>query len=137
MKEKNTIKITESKLHYMIEEIVKDVIKNKILHESNDLYDMDFADSMEDSDSDQYNKDTYRGVPGTRLMQNGENSEISYKSHTIKEYDIDDFMWDEYQEDCESKDIEPDDDDFEEWVEQQGIPYIKGVLDDFINQQYN
>ena len=137
MKEKNTIKIPESKLHYMIEEIVKDVIKNKILHESNDLYDMDFADSMEDSDSDQYNKDTYRGVPGTRLMQNGENSEISYKGHTIKEYDIDDFMWDEYQEDCESKDIEPDDDDFEEWVDQQGIPYIKGILDDFINQQYN
>ena len=137
---RNTIRLNESTLHKIIKESVK-----RVLRESGHLYWRD-EEGVAHSNSKTY----YRGVPGALFVSHGEwaDPEILYKGHEINYYDIEDILWDWYNEfiKYESKSVKekfskdmgvdaiPDNNDvYEKFIEWYGgVDFVEGVLDNFV-----
>lgn len=137
---RNTIRLNESTLHKIIKESVKRVLK-----EGGNLYWRD-ADGVAHTNSETY----YRGVPGALFVYYGEwaDPEILYKGNEINYYDIEDILWDWYNEFIKyesesvkekfSKDMGvdaiPDNNDvYEKFIEWYGgVDFVQGVLDNFV-----
>lgn len=137
---RNTIRLNESTLHKIIKESVK-----RVLREGGNLYWRD-ADGVAHTNS----KTLYRGVPGAIFVSHGEwaDPEILYKGKEINYYNIEDALWDFYNEfmkneseqekDIFSKDMGvdavPDNDDvyekFIEWC--GGVHFVQSELDDIV-----
>lgn len=137
---RNTIRLNESTLHKIIKESVK-----RVLREGGNLYWRD-ADGVAHTNSKTY----YRGVPGALFVYYGEwaDPEILYKGNEINYYDIEDILWNWYNEFIKyesesvkykfSKDMGvdaiPDNNDvYEKFIEWYGgVDFVQGVLDNFV-----
>lgn len=116
--------ITESQLRQIVKESIKRVLK-----EGGNIYWKD-----EDCTPHTNSRETYRGVPGTIYVWHGEWADptIIYKDQEINYWDIEDYMWDIYKEDCEENGEHPTEDGFEDWLAGKGTGWIQGCLDDII-----
>lgn len=76
-------------------------------------------------------EETYRGVPGSIFIWNGEWSgpEIIWKGISLNVNDIEDELWYSYKYDCTKNNIKPIEDDFEDWLKRLGTDYITSELD--------
>lgn len=137
---RNTIRLNESTLHRIIKESVK-----RVLMEGGHLYWKD-KDGVAHTNS----KVLYCGVPGALFVSHGEwaDPEILYKGNEINYYDIEDILWDWYNEFIKyesesvkekfSKDMGvdaiPDNNDvYEKFIEWYGgVDFVQGVLDNFV-----
>jgi hypothetical protein len=117
------MKITKSELKQIVSESIK-----RVMNEAGHLY---FRD--EDGNAYTNSKETWRGVPGTTFIYHGEWSdpEVWYKGHEINANDLEEYMWEEYKNDCFDNETEPNEDDYESWLEKQGTSWIQAILDNF------
>ena len=133
-------RLNESTLHKIIKESVK-----RVLREGGNLFWRD-ADGVAHTNSKTY----YRGVPGALFVYYGEwaDPEILYKGNEINYYDIEDILWNWYNEFIKyesesvkekfSKDMGvdaiPDNNDvYEKFIEWYGgVDFVQGVLDNFV-----
>lgn len=121
---KRRIRLTESQLHDIIKESVK-----QVLIEGGHLYHKD-----EEGNIYTNSKETYRGVPGTVYIWHGEWSdpEIVYKGHEFNANDIEDSLWYAYEDFCNENGETPTNEGFEDWLD---VDNIKATLDEFIALQ--
>lgn len=91
-------------------------------------------------------KETYRGVPGSVFIWHGEWSdpEILYKDHELNAVDVEEGMWNTFQEYCNDEedkkdfkeatghDLEQNDNCYEEWLKWMGTDWIASQLDDSV-----
>lgn len=103
------VKINEAQLKQIVTESVKKVLKETAGH----LYWKD-----DEGNPHTNSKDLYRGVEGAIFVYHGDWSdpEILYKGHSINYWDAEDSLWNNYKEYCEENNIQPTEDDFEEYV---------------------
>lgn len=115
-------RLTESRLRNMIREAVKSV-----LGEGGHLYHKD-----EDGNVWTNSKETYRGVPGSTYIWHGEWSdpEILWNGVELNANDVEDFLWETYEMDCEEIDEQPTQQGYEKWLEDVGTSYIAATLDE-------
>ena len=75
-------------------------------------------------------KDTYRGVPNSIFISHGEWSdpEIYYNGKTLNVSNIEDGLWDMYQEECREDGTEPNENDYEEWANNRAQDYLDDVI---------
>ena len=85
-----------------------------------------------------YRPTTYRGVKGTIFYDHGEwsDAEVEYDGELINVNYIEDYMWDEYNEDCRRMGIKVADDNYEsfnEWIEEQGgAQYVEECINEVL-----
>lgn len=120
-----TIKLNESDLKNIIFRSIK-----KHINEGGHLYGIDSDDNIFTN-----SKETYRNVPGTTYIYHGEWSdpEVIYKGKELNANDIEDYLWSDFKDETGSDDESM----FDEWVENQGIDYLKSVLDDMVSFMEN
>ena len=77
-------------------------------------------------------KDTYRGVPGSTYIYHGEwaDPEVLWKGVEINANDVEDSLWESYEDDCRDRRERPTDDGFDEWLDEMGTSYIATTLDE-------
>ena len=129
---KQIIRLTEGDLHRIIGNTVKRVLKesrrrNRMISEAGHIYHKD-----EDGNVWTNSKDTYRGVPGSTYIYHGEwaDPEIWWKGNELNAEDVEESLWQSYEDECSENGDEPTVDGFEDWVEQQGTDYIASTLDE-------
>ena len=118
---KQRIRLTESQLHRMIKESVR-----QALNEAGHLYWED-----EDGVTHTNSKELWRGVPGAIYVYHGEWSdpEIIYKNKSINYWDAEESLELSFQSDVEDGEFEGS---FEEWVSNQDKRYLASLLDDLV-----
>jgi len=121
---KNVKRINESQLKTIVAESVK-----KVLEEGGHLYWKD-----EDGTVHTNSKELYRGVPGAIYISHGEWSdpEILYNNHELNYWDVEECLWDSYESDCEESNKEASEEGFDGWLEEMGVDYVQGELDNLV-----
>lgn len=73
---------------------------------------------------------TYRGIPGTKFIWNGEWSDpgVEYEDEYYNANDIEDFFWDEYKNECEAEDKTPSESEFDNL----GVKWFTEAFDTFL-----
>lgn len=129
---KKLIRLTEGDLHRIIENSVKRILKenrrrNRMISEAGHIYHKD-----ENGNVWTNSKDTYRGVPGSTYIYHGEwaDPEILWKGVEINANDVEDSLWESYEDDCRDRREKPTDDGFDEWLDEMGTSYIASTLDE-------
>ena len=129
---KKHIRLTEGDLHRIIENSVKRILKenrrrNRMISEAGHIYHKD-----ENGNVWTNSKDTYRGVPGSTYIYHGEwaDPEILWKGVEINANDVEDSLWESYEDDCRDRREKPTDDGFDEWLDEMGTSYIASTLDE-------
>ena len=127
---KKIIRLTEGDLHRIIENSVKKILKenrrrNRMISEAGHIY-------HKDEDGNDWANPTYlyRGVPTAIFFWNGNLPEIFWKGSELNAEDVEDSLWQSYEDECRENGDEPTEDGFEDWVEQQGTDYIASTLDE-------
>jgi hypothetical protein len=107
---RNNSKLNESKLHRIVKESIKKVLKENA------------------------NAQTYRGVPGSIYVQNSKIGEptVIWKGEEFSVYELESLMWDDFNYVCEEKGIELTENNFEAWLKEMGTKYIISQLDDAV-----
>ena len=125
---KQTIRLTESELRGMIQETVKEVLKEK-LTEAGHIYFKDDEGNIHTN-----SRQTYRGVPGSILISHGEwaDPEIIWDGQSINASAFEDELWVIYKDYCDERKIKPDDSGFEEWLQEQGTRFIADELSSYL-----
>jgi len=80
-------------------------------------------------------KETYRGVAGSTFISHGEwaDGEVAYDGELMNANDPEDYMWGDYVYDCQNDGVEPSEEGFETWIEEQGgADYVRDVLDEIL-----
>lgn len=121
---KRIIRLTESQLRGMIQEAV-----NSALNEGGHLFNQNDDGSVYTN-----SKQTYRGVKGSKYIYHGEWSdpEILWKGKLINANEMEEGLWQMYNEQCEQYEEEPTEEGFEEWIKDLGTDYIAFILDETI-----
>ena len=79
---------------------------------------------------------TWRGVPGTKWIWNGEwaDPQVEYDGETINANELEDFAWEQYAIECTYSDQRPTEDDFDKrpakWFKEQLDEYMFGEFGD-------
>ena len=129
---KQIIRLTEGDLHRIVRNSVKRILKenrrrNRMISEAGHIYHKD-----EDGNVWTNSKDTYRGVPGSTYIYHGEwaDPEVLWKGVEINANDVEDSLWESYEDDCRDRREKPTDDGFDEWLDEMGTSYIASTLDE-------
>lgn len=121
---KRIVRLTESQLRGMIQEAV-----NSALNEGGHLF-------TQNDDGSVYtnSNQTYRGVKGSKYIYHGEWSdpEILWKGKLINANEMEEGLWQMYNEQCEEYKEEPTEDGFDEWIKDLGSDFIAYILDETI-----
>ena len=120
MAKKQVVRITEGDLHRIIKESV-----NKVLKESGDLY-----GRYDDGTPFTNSKRKWHGVEGTTFISHGEWSdpEVWYDGEELNGNNLEDYVWAEYEYECEEKGKKPT----EEEYNRLPIQWFKEKLDDYM-----
>ena len=100
--------------------------KSRKLQEGGHICDYDEDGNLTYTNS----KETYRGVPKSIYIWHGEWSdpEIFYQGKLLNANDIEDALWDQYQEECKEDGVEPNDDSYEKWADERAQDYLDDVI---------
>ena len=127
---KKVIRLTEGDLHRIVKNSVKRILKesrrrNRMISEAGHFY-------HNDEDGNDWANPTYlyRDVPAAIFFWNGNLPEIFWKGSELNAEDVEDRLWQSYEDECRENGNEPTEDGFEDWVEQQGTDYIASILDE-------
>lgn len=121
---KQRIRLTESDLHRLIKESVKQVLK-----EGGHLY-----GKNDDGTPFTNSKDTWRGVKGTTFISHGEWSdpEVWYDGEELNANSLEDYMWEEYKYECEEMGKMPSESEYDklptEWFAEKLDDYMFGMF---------
>lgn len=130
---KKLIRLTEGDLRRIVNNSVKRALrensrrKKRMVSEAGHIYHKD-----EDGNVYTNSKETYRGVPGSTYIWHGEWSdpEILWKGSELNANDVEDTLWEDYQDACRELKEKPTEDGFEDWLDEMGTNYIASTLDE-------
>jgi hypothetical protein len=135
---KKLIRLTESDLHRIVKESVNRVLREnkvrtnrKTIKESGHLY-----GHYDDGTPFTNSKDTWHGVPGTTFISHGEWSdpEVWYDNEEINASELEDYMWAEYQYECQERGKKPSEQEYDnlpmEWFKEKLDDYMFGKFSD-------
>lgn len=84
----------------------------------------------------QFNRNRkYRGIDGTIYVPGGPHGDpyIVYKGQKLNYYDVEDYMWNEYEYTCDEFGMVPNAEDYEEWINnismETKIEYLNSYID--------